>query len=166
MKVKQIGVNRKKLSWLLDQELDVKLEALHHHLDISRMLINDILEDEVISYTGQRYKHDKPNNGQYSRWGYNQGSIKMGQQRIRLDVPRIYDNENKQNRSLASYGKLRELQEVDERLLKAVLLGLSTRDYEPVIKNLMDSFGISHSSVSKEFIEQSSRRLEAFENRS
>jgi transposase-like protein len=160
------GINRNKLSWLLDQELDVKMQALQHHLDISRMLVNDVLEDEVRNYTGQRYKHDKPNNGQYSRWGYNRGSIKLGQQRIPIDVPRIYDNENNCNKSLESYSKLRELQEIDDRILKAVLLGLSTRDYEPVIKNMMDSFGISHSSISKEFIEQSSQRLEAFEKRS
>ena len=166
MKVKRISINRNKISWLLDQELDVKMQALQHHLDISRMLVNDVLEDEVRQYTGQRYKHDKPNNGQYSRWGYNRGSIKLGHQRVPIDVPRIYDKENNCNKSLESYGKLRELQEIDDRVPKAVLLGLSTRDYEPVIKNMMDSFGISHSSVSKEFIEQSSQRLEAFENRS
>ena len=165
MKVKRTSINRNKISWLLDQELDVKMQALQHHLDISRMLVNDVLEDEVMQYTGQRYKHEKPNNGQYSRWGYNRGSIKLGHQRIPIDVPRIYDKENSCNKSLESYSKLRELQQIDERVLKAVLLGLSTRDYEPVIKNMMDSFGISHSSVSREFIEQSSQRLEAFENR-
>jgi len=163
MKVKPISINRKKLSWLLGQELDVKMQALQHHLDISRMLVNDVLEDEVKQYTGQRYRHD---NGQYSRWGYNRGSIKLGHQRVPIDVPRVYDNANNCNKSLESYSKLRELQEIDERVLKAVLLGLSTRDYEPVIKNMLDSFGISHSSVSKEFIAQSSQRLEAFEKRS
>ncbi len=166
MKVNSISVNRKKLSWLFEQELDVKLKALQHHLDISRMLVNDILEDEVKQYSGKRYSHDKPNNAQYSRWGYNRGSVRLGQQRIPIDVPRIYDNENNCNISLKSYSKLRELQEIDDRVLKAVLLGLSTRDYEPVIKNMLDSFGLSPSSVSKEFIEQSSARLEAFENRS
>jgi len=166
MKVKTTHINRNKISWLLDQDLDVKLQALQQHLDISRMLINDVLEDEVIQYTGRRYKHDKPNNGQYSRWGFNRGSVKIGQQRVPIDVPRIYDKENKCHKSLDSYNKLRQLQEIDDRVLKAVLLGLSTRDYEPVIKNMLDSFGISHSSVSREFIEQSSQRLEAFENRS
>ena len=166
MKVKRISINRNKISWLLGQELDVKMQALQHHLDISRMLVNDVLEDEVRQYTGQRYKHDKPNNGQYSRWADNRGSIKLGHQRVPIDVPRIYDKENNCNKSLESYGKLRELQEIDDRVPKAVLLGLSTRDYEPVIKNMMDSFGTGHSSVSKEFIEQSSQRLEAFENRS
>lgn len=164
-KVKHSSINRKKISWLLEQDLNVKLEAMQHHLEISRMLINDILEDEVIQYAGQKYQRDKPHNGQYSRWGYNPGSVKMGSERLRVSVPRMYDNEKKNNKSLETYEKLRELQSVDERVLKAVILGLSTRNYEPVIKNLMDSFGISHSSVSNDFIEQSSSRLEMFENR-
>ena len=166
MKVKPVSINRNKISWLLDQNMDVKLQALQHHLDISRMLINDVLEDEVIHYTGERYKHDKPHNSQYSRWGFNRGSVKIGHQRVPIDVPRIFDKKNNNHKSLESYTKLRQLQEIDDRVLKAVLLGLSTRDYEPVIKNMLDSFGISHSSVSREFIEQSSQRLQSFENRS
>ena len=94
MKVKTSTINRKKISWLLEQDLNVKIEALQHHLDISRMLVNDILEDEVNQYAGYWYSHDKPHNGRYSRWGTNPGSIKLGDRRIRLAVPRIYDNES------------------------------------------------------------------------
>jgi transposase-like protein len=165
MKVKRTTVNRKKISWLLDQDLDVKIEALQHHLDISRMLVNDILEDEVKNYTGDWYSHDKPYKGKYSRWGTNPGSIKLGDRRIRLSVPRIYDKESGCNKPLETYSKLREIESIDDRILKAVLLGLSTRDYEQVVGNLLDGFGMSSSSVSKEFIDQSSQRLEAFENR-
>lgn len=165
-KVKPSSINRKKISWLLEQDLDVKLQAMQHHFEISRMLINDILEDEVIQYAGQKYHREKPHGGQYSRWGYNPGSIKLGSERLRISVPRMYDNVTKSNKSLGTYEQLRELQSVDDRVLKAVILGLSTRNYEPVIKNLMDSFGISHSSVSNDFVEQSSSRLELFENRS
>jgi transposase-like protein len=165
MKVKRTTVNRKKISWLLEQDLDVKIEALQHHLDISRMLVNDILEDEVRNYTGDWYSHEKPHEGRYSRWGSNPGSIKLGDRRIRLSVPRIYDKESGNNKPLDTYNKLREIESIDDRILKAVLLGLSTRDYEQVIGNLLDGFGLSSSSVSKEFIDQSSERLEAFENR-
>lgn len=165
-KIKSSSINRNKISWLLEQDLDIKLQAIQHHLEITRMLINDILEDEIEQYTGKRYQRAKPHDGQYSRWGYNPGSVKIGAERLRVSVPRMYDNVNGNNKSLETYEKLRELQSVDDRLLKAVILGLSTRNYEPVIKNLMDSFGISHSSVSRDFIEQSSSRLEVFENRS
>jgi len=165
MKVKTTGINRKKISWLLEQDLDVKITALQHHLDISRMLVNDILEDEVNQHAGSWYSHEKPHNGRYSRWGTNPGSIKLGDRRIRLAVPRLYDNESGSNKPLETYNKLREVESINDRILKAVLLGLSTRDYEQVIGNLLDGFGLSASSVSNEFIEQSSKRLEEFENR-
>ena len=51
-KINLTSINRKKISWLLEQDLNVKLQAMQHHLEISRMLINDILEDEVIQYAG------------------------------------------------------------------------------------------------------------------
>jgi putative transposase len=165
MKIKTSQINRKKLSWLLEQDLDVKLTALQHHLDISRMLVNDILEDEVNQYAGHWYSHDKPHNGRYSRWGTNPGSIKLGERRVRLAVPRLFDKETGHNKPLDNYGKLREIETIDDRILKAVLLGLSTRDYKQVIGNLLDGFGLSSSSVSSEFIEQSSKKLEYFENR-
>ena len=37
MKVKTSTINRKKISWLLEQDLHVKIEAQQHHLDISHM---------------------------------------------------------------------------------------------------------------------------------
>ncbi len=67
MKVKRTSINRKKISLLLEQDLDVKISALQHHLDISRLLANEILEDEVKTYTGDWYSHDKPHEGRYSR---------------------------------------------------------------------------------------------------
>jgi putative transposase len=165
MKVKRYCINRKKISWLLEQDLDVKLQAMQHHMDITRMLINDILEDEVINHTGTRYNHSKPNDGRYSRWGFNPGSVKIGNQKIPVSVPRIYDNKSKRNQSLQTYEKLKEIGDVNDSVLKAMILGLSTRDYEPVVKNMLDSFGLSHSSVSKEFIEKSAEQLKQFENR-
>jgi transposase-like protein len=165
MKIKTTQINRKKLSWLLEQDLDVKLTALQHHLDISRMLVNDILEDEVNQYAGMWYSHDKPHNGRYSRWGTNPGSMKLGERRVKLAVPRIFDKESGRHKPLESYGKLREIETINDRILKAVLLGLSTRDYKQVIGNLLDGFGLSSSSVSNEFIDQSSKKLEYFENR-
>jgi transposase-like protein len=142
MKVKRSTINRKRISWLLEQDLDVKLEALQHHLDISRLLVNDILEDEVNRYAGEWYSHDKPYEGRYSRWGINPGSIKLGERKVKLSVPRIYDNQTKSNKPLETYNKLREIETLDDRILKAVLLGLSNRDYEQIIGNLMDGFGL------------------------
>ena len=165
MNVRPIGINRKRLSWLLKQPIDVKAEMLSHHLEISRMLINDILEDEVEQLSGPRYSHVKPHNGQYSRWGHNPGSVRVGAEKVRVDVPRVYDNEEKCHKPLESYQQLRQPNRDDADILKAILLGLSTQDYREVIQQLLDSFGLSRSSVSKSFIEESSEKLKIFENR-
>jgi len=51
---------------------------LESHLDICRLLVNEILEEEVAALCGARYSHEKPNAGRYSRWGYNPGSVRIG----------------------------------------------------------------------------------------
>lgn len=163
MKVKRKIHHRKGIKWLLEQNVEIKLEILKHQLELSRMVINELLEDEVKTYTGERYSHVKPHEGRYHRWGFNPSSVKIGSERIRVEVPRVYDHEQESNPTLDMFQRLKELPGIDERLLKAVILGLSTRDDEQVIKTMVDSFGLSSSSVSTEFIEQSSRQLAAFE---
>ena len=165
MKVKTSRINRKKLSWLLEQDIDVKMEILLNHLEISRMLINDIFDDEVTQFAGTRYSRSRPHNGRYNRWGFNPGSVKIGNESIRVDIPRMYDNQDKENIPLETYQQLKSKSRLDENVLRAVLLGLSTRDYKRVIQGLMDSFGLSHSSVSNRFIEASSEKLEEFSKR-
>jgi len=64
--VRSKGINRNKLKWLLEQPVDVKLEILGHHLELCRLLINEILDEEVTRFSGERYSHQKPHNGRYS----------------------------------------------------------------------------------------------------
>ncbi len=164
-KVVPRSMNRKKLSWLLEQPVEVKLEILKQHMELSRLLINELLEDEVITLAGARYSHKKPQDGRYSRWGYNPGSVKIGDEKVRIDVPRVYDNEMGQCVSLEIYEQLKVLQGVNDALMKRVLHGISTNDYSKVLTHLLDSFGLSRSSVSKQFCEASEAVLESFHKR-
>lgn len=150
---------------LVDQPLDVKLHLLQHHMELSRLLINEVLEDEVRQYAGERYSHDKPHAGRYHRWGWNPGSVRVGEEKLRLEIPRLYDTWKPAAVSLSSYQQLRDLPAVNDRFLTAVLLGLSTNDYHRVTQELVDSFGLSRSSVSQRFIQASAERLRAFQER-
>ncbi len=49
---------------------------LQQHLSICQLVINQILEEEVKHLSGERYSHDKPHEGQYSRYGFNSGQCK------------------------------------------------------------------------------------------
>ena len=158
-------VNRKTLSWLLDQPVDVKTSMAMHHLELSRMLINEILNDEVECLAGKRYKHQPKDVRQCYRWSSNPGSVKLGGQRIPVEIPRVVEKETKRSIPLENYAALKDLPPANEQLIKAVLLGLSTGDYGKVIQQLTDSFGLSSSSVSRNFIDYSAEKLKEFERR-
>jgi transposase-like protein len=61
---------------------------------------------------------------------------------------------------------IQQSQGPDKQLLQRMLLGLSTRDYEKVVQEWGKGFGISKSSVSRQFIEQAGEALEEFRSRS
>jgi len=126
-------LNRKKLDWLSDQSVDLKIELVRNHLNICQIMINELLEEEVIEKAGERYSHTKPNEGRYSRWGYNQGGVRVGDQKLPVEVPRIMDNVERKNVPLERYEKIKHVDEPTEQLIQGILRGLSTRDYDRVI---------------------------------
>lgn len=164
-KVRTKNINRQKLDWLFEQPLNVQLEVVSQHMEIVRIVINSILEGEVAKLAGEKYSRNKPNGGRYDRWGANPGSVKVGGQKLKIVVPRIYDKAADCNRSLETYESLQSLPEQDLNLVKQVLHGISTRDYQGVIDRLSDSFGDSASSVSRQFQERTKAALAEFESR-
>jgi len=156
---------RQNLDWYLAQPIDVQVELATECLEMSRIVINSILDGEVRSLAGEHYHRDKPHDGCYSRWGSNPGSVKIGSQNIRLKVPRVRDCENNRSHTLETYKELRALPEQDQRLASSILRGLSMRDYGGATEQLFDSFGLSASSISHRFKEHSERALKEFEER-
>ena len=159
-------VNRRNLSWLQEQSVEIKISLLQNHLSICQIMINELLEEEVTQKAGARYSREKPNDGRYSRWGFNPGSVRIGDQKLKVDVPRIYDNEQDKNTMLDRYEDLKQLPEPTEQLINGVLLGLSMRDYSKVIDHLGEGFGMSKSSISRSFIDRTEEKLKEFESRS
>ena len=165
MKAKTTKIEREKIDWYLNQPLQTQLELMSHHLEICRIVINTLLDTSVEEYTGERYKHDKPHGSRYARWGYNPGSVKLGSQKLPIEVPRVYDKQETSHIPLEMYEQLKQLPEQDRMMVRSVLHGLSTRDYSQVVDKLTDSFGISSSTVSRRFQKKSLKELEVFEKR-
>ena len=57
--VKINKIKREKLDWLHSLKLDMKLELLKHQIELSRIMINEILETEVKELSGEWYSHNK-----------------------------------------------------------------------------------------------------------
>jgi len=156
---------RENLDWYQEQSLETQISLFGNFLEVAKLLANQIIDDEVKEKAGERYNREKPEGGRYSRWGSNPGSIRIGEEKVKVKVPRIRDNKESVTRSPESYQKLRSIELPSESLMKKTILGLSQHDYQEVVKMGLESFGLSQSSVSKAFIEESSKALEEFEKR-
>ncbi len=153
------------LQWYQNQSLETQISLFGNFLEVAKLLANQMLEDEVKEKAGLRYEREKPSSGRYSRWGSNPGSIRVGEEKVRIKVPRMLDNQKNVTESPDSYQKLRSIELPSESLMKRIILGLSQHDYQEVVKMGVESFGLSQSTVSKAFIEESTKALEEFEKR-
>lgn len=162
-KVSKIGTEN--LNDFLLSSLEVQVSMMQQHLDICKIFVNTLLSSEVDSLAGAKYSHDKPLEGRYSRWGHNPGSVKVGSQRVPISVPRVYDNQEEKSVSLESYEKLRNAPEQDESMVQSILHGISMRDYKRTAETLVGNFGLSPSTISREFVAQSTAALEEFQKR-
>ena len=152
-----------RLEELEGKPFEVKLALLQHHLQLARIFVQELLEEEVEEKAGQRHSHD---DRRFSRWGSNPGSVRIGEEKVPVKVPRMIDTETEKTCSPERYFRMKELPEVSDKMQEAILLGLSQNDYERVASSFADGFGLSQSAVSERFIERSAKALEEFETRS
>jgi hypothetical protein len=68
-----------------------------NYFSICQFMINELLEEEVTQKAGVRYKREKPPYERYSRSGFDPGSVCIGDQRPKIDVTRLYDNDRVKN---------------------------------------------------------------------
>ena len=151
------------LEELEEKPWEVKLALLQHHLELARIFVSGLLEEEVEEKAGERYSHDET---RYSRWSKNPGSVRIGEEKVPITVPRMIDTETGETCSPERYHEMRKLPEMTRKMQEAILLGLSQNDYERVASRFAEGFGLSQSAVSERFIERSAKALEAFESRS
>ena len=149
---------------ILDGSIDTKLRLIQHHAKMARLLAEEVLDEEVESLAGERYSRKEDGNP-FRRWGSNAGSIRIDGEKVPIDVPRVRDTDTEEERSLEGYQAMKSA-EVGPEMVKAILLGLSQGNYQQVASQFVDGFGLSQSSVSRQFQERAQKALEEFENRS
>lgn len=159
--MKDSKISKENLQWYLSQPREIQLGLLENFIDIAKLHYNQLMEEELRLKTGKKYERGK----RYNRWGSNPGSIRIGEEKVPVEVPRFYDKEESRTEESEYYQQLHNLAIPSEEVLKKVIKGLSQHDYSEVTKSVLESFGLSQSTVSRTFIEESKKQLEEFENR-
>lgn len=120
--------------------------------------VEEELQSEILDLAGPRYGRGSA----LKRWGANPGAVFVGDQKLKINVPRLRDVERGQEVQLKSYERLQHPAAVDEVAFRRVISGISNGRYEQAAESVPETFGISRSSVSRKFIRASAKRLEEF----
>ena len=143
-------------------EFDVRISAIQELIPIGLQAVADELQSEFTRLTG--VKHSRAGNN--ARWGRQNGSVYLRDQKVPISVPRVRDVENNKEVPLESYQRLQRPFDDDGSALRRLLHGLSTHKYHESSALAAEVFGISASNQSKKFKRGSAEKLRQLQTRS
>jgi len=146
-----------------DSELDAKVEMIRSLVPLGLMHVQELLDEEVTALAGERYAR-KEESRRGRRHGSNPGTVGLAGQRVPVRVPRVR-SVNGSEIPLRSYAALSGDNEVNDRLLRRVLYGISCRNYEAAAAAIPGAIGLSSSTVSRTFVQASATKLRALQER-
>ena len=161
-------ISRKQIQDNLIEGLDGQILDSQHLL-ISMLLPPAVkaffsdLENEVTQLCGKRYLHTDE---AMTRWGNQQGSIILGNQKVSLQRPRVRDTATGEEVIPLTYARFQDPNVFDAQVFQEGLKKVSQRDYEKGLPKIAASFGTSKSSVSRSWIKSTKKQVEKLLTRS
>jgi putative transposase len=165
-KAQRINVRNKKVEEMArepDWGSESRLSMIQMLIPLGLQAVEEELQAEVRKLAGGA-RHERTGTT-VKRWGQNPGSVFVGDQKLRVNVPRVRDVEAGQEIRLKSYERLQDPGHLDELALSRVINGISQGKYERAAEHVPETFGIKKSTVSRKFIRASAKRLEEFLSR-
>ena len=145
--------------------LDVRVALIQALIPLGLAAVEDQLQQEVAQLAGAWYAR-KADDQTCRRWGQQQGSVYLADQKLPLQVPRVRNVAAQTEVPLATYEAFQQPRALDEGLLLRVLHGLSNRTYEQCAEAVPEAFGLSKSTVSRRFVQATAAKLRQFQERS
>lgn len=129
-------------------------------LEIGRLMAETIMYMEREEKAGPDYRPTSPD---LRKWASQPGSIYVGDQKLKVDHPRLRGPEGEV--PLETYQQLKRRGGFSEELLGQVLRGMSARKYEETVTASGKAFGVTPSSVSRHLVEATAKQLAEFKER-
>src|SRR5262249_55486520 len=132
-------------------------------VELGLLVATALLEDEVTRLSGRRYQRQPDRS--HARYGRQRGVVLLAGQKLPIDRPRVRKADGGGEGALESYPRLPPGWARPRAVLRRLIRGVSTRDYEGVIDVARDGFGVAKSSVSRGFIRASAADVKALAER-
>lgn len=143
------------------EEFDVKLLVIQELIPLGLKAVAETLQDEVRFLAGEKHSREGTN----VRWGRQNGSVYLRDQKFPIQVPRIRNAADNKEVRLKTYERFQQPFDKDNGVLRRLLHGLSTHKYHESATLAAETFGISASSLSKKFKRGSAEKLRQLQSR-
>jgi len=146
----------KTLHSLLDPQ-EIQAEMMNRCKEAALKMGITLLEEEVNALCGASFS--RKSEDQCYRGGTEKTKIIVGGAKSSIIRPRV--RKDGKEVEITMLNKLQEQDLLDEKIQNYMLSGISTRNYNTLVDGYSDKLGISKSSVSRAFIRESKKDLEA-----
>lgn len=161
MSTKVRRVHRPAFTAVQDIRSQIREHVKNEMRDAALSLVHGLFFEEVEALCGPLFSR-KGENGCH-RGGSDPGSVILEGQRVGVKKTRI--KKDGKEVELQSYAALQGFDLLQERVLKHMMSGVSTRQYDGLLDEVSGGLGLKKSSVSKAFIRGSKQALEAINSR-
>ena len=144
------------------KDFDVRISVIQELIPLGLRAVAEELQAEFIRLVGEKYSRL----GNNARWGHQDGSVYLRDQKIPVTIPRVRNVELNSEVPLEAYRRLQEPFDDDKGALRRLLHGLSTHKYRESSSLAAEVFGISASNLSKKFKRGSAEKLKELQTRS
>ena len=126
------------------------------------LVIKAMIDEEVEQLAGRRYEHD-PERGAV-RWGKEEGFVVFDGNKVPVHRPRVRRADGGEVQ-LQRYRMFQNEGRSQQSVVKHILRGVSTRNFEGVVDNLCEGYGVQRSSVSRHWKAATVKELAALMER-
>jgi putative transposase len=127
--------------------------------------LDKLLREDAEEVAGPKGKHRQDRT--HYHWGRTNGELSFGGRRIQVSRPRVRSKSGEES-LLPHFEAFREQDPLSERVVKQILVGVSTRGYESSLEKpvaRLKSRGTSKSAASRHLVTQTSKKLKDYLSR-
>lgn len=120
-------------------------------------MMKALIDEEVEQLTGQRYGHHPDR--QAIRWGKDEGHVIFAGRKVAMEKPRVRSKDSSEEVPLRRWDAFSRPRRMEQAVENKILRRVSCRDYNGVIDDVCDGYGIDKSSVSRQWKAASVKQL-------
>ena len=157
MRKQEIEPNRQpKILESLLSSRDLQVKLMEDCRNAALSFAKALMEQEVERLSGTKFSHKTE--GQVWRGGSDKTKIVVGGEKMQIARPRLRNEDGEVQ--LTTLSQLQDQDIFDEEIKDRMVRGVSSRNYEPVVKSWSEKLSVSKSNVSRAFIRASRKDLE------